>query len=272
MNDLQNRELEILKEFDRVCKKNNLNYTISSGTMLGAVRHKGFIPWDDDIDVMMPTKDYKRFCKVAPKELGDKFFWQTSYTDHWYAAFGKLRMNGTTAIEKDMEHCNFHQGIWIDVFPVVGVPDNEKIIKLMNKAYRLRCILTKDCFYAEIFRSRPVLFRTIKALLFLTLPIRRFICKILECFIFKDRPDSEYFCDILPGGNIYKKFETKDIRKYTALQFEDGFFSTAAGYDNMLKFLYGDYMTPPPVEKRNGGEHVITIVDVDNDYHKYLSL
>lgn len=122
MNDLQKCELEILKEFDRVCKMNNLNYSLGSGTMLGAVRHKGFIPWDDDIDVLMPANDYKKFCKIAPKAFSEKFFLQTSYTDSWYASFSKVRMNGTTAIEKGFENCRFHQGVWIDIFPIVGVP------------------------------------------------------------------------------------------------------------------------------------------------------
>ena len=103
MNNLQKCELEILKEFDRICKKNNLSYSLNSGTMLGAIRHKGFIPWDDDIDVMMPAKDYKKLCKIAPKQLDSKFFLQTSYTDNWYPSIAKIRMNGTTAIEEGFE-------------------------------------------------------------------------------------------------------------------------------------------------------------------------
>ena len=80
MNRIQELELDILKEFDRICRENGLSYTVAGGTMIGAVRHKGFIPWDDDIDVGMSVRDYRKFCRIAPKQLGEKFFFQNSYT------------------------------------------------------------------------------------------------------------------------------------------------------------------------------------------------
>lgn len=270
MNDLQKCELEILKEFDRVCKMNNLNYSLDCGTMLGAVRHKGFIPWDDDIDVIMPANDYKKFCKIAPKQLNNDFFLQTSYTDCWYAAFSKIRMNGTTAIEKGFESCRFHQGVWIDIFPIVGVPDKDFCVRCVDCLLQVRSLLLKDLFYKEWFKDRPQMLRVVKIIMAIPYGFRKFLCKILDKIILKDPKNKQYSCHVFPYGNIYKELSTKTISSYIPMQFEDATFPVAVGYDQILKNIYGDYMTPPPVEERNGGGHTISIIDLNNDYLKYI--
>ncbi len=270
MNDLQKCELEILKEFDRICKKNNLSYSLNSGTMLGAIRHKGFIPWDDDIDVMMPAKDYKKLCKIAPKQLDSKFFLQTSYTDNWYASIAKIRMNGTTAIEEGFEKYRFHQGVWIDIFPITGVGNNDSYLKLVNKLLLARNILLKDAVYKEQYKEYPQILKKIKLIMLIPLCIRRILCRILDCIILRDHKNKEYFCYLLVGGKIFRRFKTEYIKDYIPMQFEDGYFPVAVEYDEMLEKTYGDYMTLPPVEKRNGGDHILSIVDLNNDYRKYL--
>lgn len=270
MNDLQKCELEILKEFDRVCKANNLSYSLNSGTMLGAVRHKGFIPWDDDIDVMMPAKDYRKFCKIAPKQLGEKFFFQNSYTDCWDISSAKVRMNGTTAIEKGAEKYLFHQGVWIDIFPITGISDNDTWNNFVNNAYRLRNILVKDGVYKAQYEDSPQIRKLINLLMGIPVCVRRVVCKILDRIILRDHKNKEYFDCILTYGKLRRRFKTEWIKSYIPMQFEDAYFPVAADYDSILTKTFGDYMTLPPVEKRNGGDHVLAIVDINNDYHKYL--
>ena len=109
----------ILKEFDRVCKVLDIPYVLFAGTMLGAVRHKGFIPWDDDLDVMMLREDYDRFLQKADSVLDrKKFFLQKEFSEHWPMFFSKLRLNGTTCLEKyHPRDKKVHQGIYIDIFP-----------------------------------------------------------------------------------------------------------------------------------------------------------
>ena len=107
-------ELDLLNEFARVCRENGLKWFAHAGTMLGAVRHRGFIPWDDDIDIIMPRKDYERLCKLAPSAFSHPYFFQDEQTDRYFArAFSRLRNSETTAIfenEKDYRY-PYNQGI-----------------------------------------------------------------------------------------------------------------------------------------------------------------
>lgn len=120
--------LDLLAEFDRVCKKHNIRYFASGGTMLGAVRHKGFIPWDDDIDVMMERPDYVRLSQVAEEEFKHPYFFQTKYTDPCCAdSIAKLRNSETTAL-LDVElktKMDYNRGIFIDIFVLDHIPDGD---------------------------------------------------------------------------------------------------------------------------------------------------
>ena len=109
----------LLCEFDRVCKKLNIPYVLFAGSMLGAVRHEGFIPWDDDLDVMMLRQDYEFFLQNADKYLDtDRFYLQKEFSEHWPMFFSKLRLNGTTCLEKyHPKDEKIHQGVYIDLFP-----------------------------------------------------------------------------------------------------------------------------------------------------------
>ncbi|MDZ5038441.1 LicD family protein, partial [Clostridium perfringens] len=115
---LQEYEIEMLKTVDRICKKNNIKYYLTWGSALGAIRHGGFIPWDDDIDISMTWDDYKKFEEIAQSELGDKYFYQSQQTDkHCFTTWNKIRINNTTSMEKHLKHIKCHYGICMDIFP-----------------------------------------------------------------------------------------------------------------------------------------------------------
>ena len=127
--------MELLEQFDRVCKKHGLRYFVYYGTLLGAVRHQGYIPWDDDIDVVMFRDDYERFQLIASEEFTEPYFFQNSYTDCVLWPFSKIRDSRTTAIERRFTNLrDFHHGIFMDVFPLDSVSDgiNEQFSVIEN--------------------------------------------------------------------------------------------------------------------------------------------
>ena len=137
MTDLEevwNIELEILQEVDKICRENKIPYFADSGTLLGCVRHKGFIPWDDDIDLVMFRKDYNKFRKIAKKSLPENLFLQCGYNDKgFYGGMIHIRKNGTAAIlKKNFPHAKFHQGIFIDIFPLDGIFENKMLFSVQK--------------------------------------------------------------------------------------------------------------------------------------------
>ena len=147
---LKEVEFELLCEFDRVCRKNNLTYFLFGGSLLGAVRHGGFIPWDDDIDVVMPREDLNKLEKISHKVFDNKYFFQSSETEKGYPLMvAKLRKNGTIFEELAMTETQSHKGIFIDVFPLDKLDvSNEKKIHIRCKLIAfLNTIISYNCGY-----------------------------------------------------------------------------------------------------------------------------
>lgn len=172
-NRIQQLELEVLIEFDKICRRHNLKYTLAGGTLLGAVRHDGFIPWDDDVDVTMLRKDYEKFTQVYYQELNDRLFFQSKDTDPQYQyPFSKVRIKDTIFKETFLAKYNINHGVYIDVFPIDNVYDDEnKRVEQINRFRHQRRImmgkyldpaarsgnkrilayLTKVCFFWDSF-------------------------------------------------------------------------------------------------------------------------
>lgn len=147
-------EMELLNKLLEVCKKHNLRIWAEGGTLLGAVREHGYIPWDDDIDMAMPREDYDKLQIIAKDEFTDPYFFQSGYTDKFPSGMSKLRMNGTSAIEKNRLFRNCHHGIFVDIFPLDVMPDNDLEMKaFVNKSRKLHrdLILYFDYSYSRSF-------------------------------------------------------------------------------------------------------------------------
>lgn len=263
LRDLQLCELEILKRIKKLCEDHGICYYLSSGTLLGAVRHGGFIPWDDDVDIEMPYPDYLHFLSIAQNELGADYFIQNSETDpHVSTAFSKVRKNHTTMIPDYDQGLPGHHGVWIDVFPLVSIK-NEADLKVKKQRIRISNFLTMDDMAFSknekwlTSQSSALMMRAVKFFRAFPLKLRKWTAKLLLRPVFRYGNDQNLgivwtnITDCLPVS-IYDGPETK-------LKFEDDEFSVPPKYIEYLERMYGDWKTPPPENQRSGGHGTLFI-------------
>lgn len=240
----QLKMLDILLEIDRVCKKNNLTYWIDFGTLLGAVRHKGFIPWDDDIDISMTTESYNRFKEIAPTELGPDFILQTEKTQP-FARQGrgmfKVRLKNTMYLmQHDSVRQPYSKGLFVDVFDSVPYPTMNRrffkfLVRRISKSYGFM-MYNQELNFGNIIRYFvfPVEFAFFYS-------VWKFCC----LFHKKDR-------ELTPMTRLlygYPSLKT-DIHPLGEIEFEGHIFPCPNNPDARLRDMWGDYMTLPSADKR----------------------
>ena len=268
--------LEILKEIIRICDENNIMYYAACGTCLGAVRHKGFIPWDDDIDLVMPIDDYKKFRKIAKTELEDPFelidSMDKTRSKNMYC---KVHNKNTTLIEKfDFDYPERYKGVFVDVFPISGCP----VGKIKKKIYLGKLsFLSKMNFIKNLHMKERISFKS-KVFWILMKPFCLF--KENNYYVKKwEKELSKYkFCkdnDVVFPWRMPLKPPHSNVFKYewfngcTTVDFENIKINIPKDYVNYLKADFGEYMKLPEPEKRTSG-HNIAFFD-DNtpcDYYK----
>lgn len=261
----QNALYEILIEFDKVCKKHNISYILFAGTMLGAIRHKGFIPWDDDLDVLMLRSDYDKFMKVAFHDLNhEKFFLQKEFSEHWPMFFSKLRMNNTTCLEKYHPKDKLtHQGVYIDIFPCDNAYDN-----VMLRKFQFVC--SKIVIAKSLYR-RGYETDSFKKKIFMQ------ICRLFPQQLFvnivqnkKNTHSNIVHCFFGGASSISKSvFERKLIIETTNALFVDKNYPVSKHYDELLTILYNDYMTIPDLNVIKIKKHAI-LVDLNKPWEEYV--
>lgn len=254
---IQRIELEILLEFDRICKKYDIKYQLFAGTLLGAIRHRGFIPWDDDIDVCMLRSEYNRFLSVVDDELASEYFFQSYETDPNYMnKFPKIRKNGTLFMEKLVRDLDMHHGFYIDIFPF----DNIELDTIRGK-HQIWSLRTIDSLFKYRLKERyqklePGFGRSkakfkydlIKFLPISKTSIENWILKKMTKFNDKE---TEYIADLAnPSAGVLENFMMRRETIEDSIDWEfDGYkFPVPRAYDEVLTRAYGDYMTPPDIK------------------------
>ena len=266
LKELQRKELELLKYFDNLCQENDLEYYIAYGTLLGAVRHKGFIPWDDDVDMHMKGKDYLKLVEILKDNEDKTYFFQSLETEeNYYLLWNKIRMNNTIFIEKGWEDNNIHQGISLDIFPLIEYPENEKEKKKIDKIFKISKLLI-DCnmktnknyksyglsgkILSKIFKLIPKNIRNKKILKNI-----KYLCNY--------KSNSEYYFSTASG--IDRKYSKSCFEKTIKIPFETEKFIAPNDYKKYLKEVYGDYMKLPDEKDRIGHGETYLCFDTTGD-------
>ncbi len=267
LRNLQLIELEMLEEVDRICRKNHIEYSLDGGTLLGAVRHKGFIPWDDDADVIFTRHEYAKFFGACKKELDTaRFFLQDYRTDKEYRwGYAKLRRKGTELVRLGQEHMKFHTGVYIDIFVVDHVPDGY----FMRRLYYGVNFCIRKVLYSELgmVAEKKAFMRMFYRILHKLSKDKVF--HIRNCLAaWYNRKETELTSHLLyqyPSKESKFGMPTECFRHYCDMEFEGMQFRGFADYDTYLTLLYHDYMTLPPVEKRNhdaGAASTVKLFDI----------
>lgn len=253
----------LLQEFDRICTQLDIPYVLFAGSLLGSVRHQGFVPWDDDLDVLLLRPDYDRFLREAPTVInGEKFFLQAEFSDHWPMFFSKLRLNGTTCLEPFHPRDPLcHQGICMDIFPCDSAAGSEwgrKLQFLASKVVIAKC-LDRRGYDTDSKRKRAFMA----------------LCRLLPLppvlgLTRRGKPDSRFVHTFLGGARDYGRnvWPRAWFEKRIPGEFEGGTFPIPERFDELLRLLYGDYTAIPPQDQRALKRHAI-LVDLEHSYECY---
>ncbi len=268
-------ELDLLAEFDRVCNKHGFAYFADGGTLLGAIRHKGFIPWDDDVDVIMYRDDYEKLAQIAEQEFQYPYFFQTPFTDPGLVMGGARLRNSKTTVVSDFENRRPYQnkGIFIDIFILDNIPDGEfrlKIFKLALKGYWR--ILRYAAYYDSYFKSGKK--NSPKKLVIgkIALALKRiFGVKRLSrgytrlCSRYSGKKTGRLGDVESSRGKFIFSPACFDGECKSFAPFEHMKIPIPKGYDQYLSTLYGEYM----VMKKTPSIHNPLVFDVETPYSEY---
>lgn len=260
---VQLTQLDIAREIQRICVKHNIGFFVDSGSLLGAVRHKGFIPWDDDMDLGMLREDYDRFMHIAPEELKSEYFLQTVESDPYYGLFyAKVRKNGTM-LDEEKGPKKAKQGIWVDIFPYDFASSNEKERDYFaKKRMHYQRMMFMKCGYTP-WKERGKI--NIKTRIYF-IPYQ-----IMSIFMKKEKIIKQYNSwrgihkdteEFYAHWGILSKdyFPVLWFKPYRYFEFEDIILPGIKEAEKWLTKVYGDYMKLPPEEER-GDMHNILEVD-----------
>lgn len=281
---LWNAQIELVLEFQRICKKHNLKYFAYGGTLLGAVRHKGFIPWDDDVDLAMLRPDYERFKQVAAKEIKPPF-----YFDPWYdnemptvdlticgwpnrCPFIKIRDERTTMIEAPNRKTSMHQGIWIDIFPFEPAPpfkEQKDLIHFAVKSEMLNVIMRPDLMRQAMNQNHQFVLSVESLEKLLAMSFREQTLQF-EKFCANNFKETEFVIGIeLMIFDINKKCKSKWFRKTTELPFENISIAVPQNYRDVLNARYGNWQK---MVRAGAWHNPLHAISADISYKDYFNL
>lgn len=268
VRNVQEKILDTMRYIDELCRKNDITYYIMGGTALGAVRHGGFIPWDDDLDIFMTPDQYENFKKVFETKCSEKFVLQEWRTTPNYLEYAKVRMNGTTFIEDNFKNCqDMHHGIYVDIMILHKVPNNRFIQKLV---YFESKFVTLYALSQRNWKPKSVAQKlALKSLKFVPCKL---LTKVFYRRIYKyDRCTTNFmYCYwITPAKFKNGLFDASFFSNPVDIPFEDTVLLGSEKIKEYLSYRYGDYMKLPSIEAQKAAVHAM-VFDTEKDYKEYL--
>ena len=267
LRPLQLTMLEILKVFDQFCQAHDLKYSLYAGSLLGAVRHQAFIPWDDDLDVCMERSEYDRFVSLWEQNPPEGYCLQNKEnTPAFWQSFSKIRKDHTTFLQEEREAGKYHTGIFLDVFPLDRMPDG----KLNRAFFKWNCMEYQLLTREFVPQKASALIRLGSAVILFFTP-KCFREKVRQATLqkitkFNNQRNLEVAA-IETMASLRKPFAPNMLDEYVQLPFEDGTFMCFAGWDDHLRRKFGDYMQLPPEEERDWKHHPI-VIDFEHNYEE----
>lgn len=259
VKDIQSVSLDIMKDVHEFCVKNNIKYTLQGGTLLGAVRHDGFIPWDDDIDIAMPRPDYEKFCSTFSSPKGYRLICRQN--DKCFLSFARVCEMEKTCVKSIVPWTTIPTGVFIDIFPLDGAEDDKDVA-----AQRMKII--RRIFHRTLrARGSYLKWSEAKGLM----AKLKLIAKRIVYFHSGAFNEYDKMCKEIPYGSTehycnyaYQEYGLREyhrtavLKEYVLHQFEDCQFYIMKGYDEALKEKFGNYMELPPLEKRVSKHDIYT--------------
>lgn len=260
LRQLQMIQLEMLIEVDRICKKYCIHYNIIAGTLLGAIRHRGFIPWDDDADVALLRPEYEKFRKVCKTELDkSRFIFQDHRNTKGYRwGYGKLRRKNTLFLREYQEHLPYMQGIFIDIFPLDGVPDNYFLRSIKN----FECFCVRKILWSKVGKVAEKNFWKKQVYKLLDMIPERNVFYYYHKMIRIANQKKTRMVRILtfPTPNDEYGYYRNWYENSVDTVFEGKVLQGIKDFDSYLSFKFGEYMELPPIEKRK--LHPVSMIEL----------
>lgn len=268
VRDVQEKILETMKYIDHLCRENGIVYYIMGGTALGAVRHGGFIPWDDDLDIFMTPDQYTKFKSIFEAQCSEQFVLQEWRTDSKYLEYAKVRMNGTTFIEEHFKDWKeMHHGIYVDIMILHKVPENkltQRLVYLESKFVTLYGLSQRN--WKPKTKMQAVVLKSLKIM----------PCKLMariaysHIYRYDHRTQNYRYCYwITPAKFRNGLFDASFFETPIDIRFEDTVLLGSEKIKEYLAYRYGDYMKLPSAEQQKAAVHAM-VFDTQKDYTEYL--
>ncbi len=271
LRNIQDKELEILLYFQKICTEHNLKFYLCGGALIGAIRHKGFIPWDDDIDIFMPRPDYERLPRIWKDYADVKHYsyCRTTKMKIYHDAGASIRDNNTTFINRHSVNDNICHGLALEIMPIDGCPKGK-----LARVLQITDAMIFALFNAQrIPANKGLIFKLLAKIIYKLIPskeLRYYIWKKAERRMTKYKwEDCDEVTELIGSlRGMRFRHPKADFDNIIYKEFEGYLVPVMAGYDRYLKLLWGDYMKLPPLRERVA-KHDTVFIDMHNSYKMY---